>query len=149
MNNNLSYIIDYIYQKYIEYNEDYIDCIYDIEMLSRSNYMLQEGIISRFNNNIFLPKNYEYIPYKINEGIINVLCKYIEITKNYYLDTFIDDNIYSVTICNKSILFYDQNKLLLNNCFEKSFNTNFNKKNISTLDILNHIRKYYDKRNKI
>jgi hypothetical protein len=147
VNNNLSYIIDYLYQKHIEKREDYIECIYDIKLLNKNSYMLEDEFISR----VMLPKHYlkykyTYTPYKLSPMIIKKLSKFIEITSNDFLSQKISENLIKVLLDDKGILYYDRERLLLNNSFDFEFYNRIDNQ-ITTLDILIEIRRYYAKRN--
>jgi hypothetical protein len=145
-NNNLSFIIDYLYQKNIEDNDDYIECVYDIELLSRRHYMMDDNIISRF----ILPNGYlkyKHIPYDLSSSVIRKLSKVIEITSNDFVDCSISESLISINLDSPSILYYDQKKLLLNNNFEFDYDDRLDDNQTTTLDILIEIRRYYDKRN--
>lgn len=146
VNNNLSFIIDYLYQKNIEHNEEYMECIYDFELLNRHHYMMDDNIISRF----ILPNGYlkyKHIPYDSSSSTIKKLSRFIEITSNDYTNSGIPEQLMSVNLDNYGILYYDQNKLLLNNNFLFDYDDRIDDEQITTLTILNELRKYYDKRN--
>lgn len=146
MTNDLSFIIDYLYQKYIEHNDDYIECIYDFELLNRHHYMMDDSIISR----IILPNGYlkyKHIPYDYSLSTIKKLSKFIEITSNDYIGKGISEKLMDVNLNNNGILYYDQNKLLLNNNFLFDYDDRTDDKQATTLTILIELRKYYDKRN--
>lgn len=145
IDNNLSYIIDYIYQKAIEKREVYVDCIYDFQLFNRRYYNPKDDIINRFDTKI---KIGNYIPYECTTYTILRLSKYIEITSNDYGGEGIGDDIINVGLDHPCILYYDKNKLLLNNNFLTKIKDvkNYNHY-ATTLTLLNKLRLYYDKRN--
>jgi hypothetical protein len=146
---NLSYIIDHVYQLYIEKNEIYIDIIYDLELLHRNNLLLENDVLSRFKDSLILPYKFDYKPYKLNDKIIHKMCEHIEITQNRYNDSIITRALFNTKLKDKSIIYYYNDKLLLNNYFDDNniYHDKDDKQEITTFDILTQIRKYYDKRN--
>ena len=146
MNDNLSFIIDYLYQKHIENNSLYINCIYDKEQLKRKIYLFDSEIISRFKlDNRY---SYNHVPYSLSKTIIKKLSLFIEISDNDFINNDYYSNIFDIKINDRRIIYYDQNKLLLNNSFNDDiFVEKTKKRETTTFDILNKIRKFqHDKR---
>lgn len=147
MNDNLSFLIDYLYQKYIENHEEYTDCIYDNEQLKRRSYLLEDDFISRFKlDNRY---SYKYRPYSLSKNVIKKLSSIIEVSKLDFIEGDYISNLYDIKITDSRILYYNQNKLLLNNSFDDDIIIKRNNElGITTFDLINKIRNYTnDKRN--
>ena len=111
--------------------------------------LLEDDIVSRFKYLKILPHRFDYKPYELDDKIINKLCDHVEITKNKYNDSIITNTLFNTKLKDKSILYYYNDKLLLNNCFDDDniYEESNDKQEITTFDILTQIRKYYAKRN--